>query len=504
MVDIISNIGGYLWGPPMVVTIIFCGLFLTIRAKFFSIRHFGHAFSYTLGKEGRKESNDRSHGNISPFEAICIAVGGAVGVGAIGGVAAAIAVGGPGAVFWMWVWGFFGMSVKMVEVALASYYRSKDERGNYYGGPSYYMQKGLGWDKGWKVGGVLAVCFGVTFLANAFSASQVFTISEALNTSFGIPRIPIAAAYTAFILYLVWRGVPRIAKFASKCVPFMCLLYLTGGIILMIMNYENLPWVIENIFVHAFTPMSATGGFVGAGVMTIIRTGVARSINSNEAGQGSSPMIHASASTVHPIRQGLWGGVEVFIDTMLVCTITALAVLCTGTWNSGLTAATLTISAFESGFGIIGVYFIGLITFLFGITTTTGWFSYYSALVAHAFEKHPDIKYKALFVFKLIFPWPNVIIVTLFVVTGHSANLFWAIIDILTVLPTFFNVIAISLLSGVFVKLLNDYKARYMGIGQVDPNFHVFYEDKLAHEAKGQSSATAASPGQRAEGPATA
>jgi AGCS family alanine or glycine:cation symporter len=261
----------------------------------------------------------------------------------------------------------------------------------------------------------------------------------------------------------------------------------------MIMNYENLPWVIENIFVHAFSPMSATGGFVGAGVMTIIRTGVARSINSNEAGQGSSPMIHASASTVHPIRQGLWGCVEVFIDTMLVCTITAMAVLCTGVWNSGLTAATLTIEAFKSGFGLPGVYFIGLITFLFGITTTTGWFSYYSSLVAHAFEKKPAVKYRALFIFKLIFPWPNVIIVTIFVVTGHSANLFWAIIDILTVLPTFFNVIAISLLSGVFAKLLKDYNARYLGQGQVAPNFHIFSEDRPAQAgrttAAGQSKA---------------
>lgn len=484
VVDLISSIGGFLWGPPMVVTIIACGLYLTLKARFFSFFHFGHTFRYTLFKVGGSESKDRSHGEISPFEAICIAVGGAVGVGAIGGVAAAIAVGGPGAVFWMWVWGFFGMSVKMVEVALACYYRSKDEQGSYYGGPSYYMQKGLAWDKGWKIGLFLAVCFGCTFITNAFSASQIFTISEALHRSFNIPRIPVAAMYTAFIFYLIWRGVPRIASFASRVVPVMCLLYLLGGIILMIMNHENLPWVFESIFIHAFTPMSAVGGFAGAGVMTIIRTGVARSINSNEAGQGSSPMIHAKASTVHPIRQGLWGSVEVFIDTMIVCTITALAVLSTGVWNSGLTAATLTIAAFESGFGSLGVWFIGIVTFLFGITTTTGWYSYYTSLVAHAFEKFPNLKYKALFVFKLIFPWPNLIIVALFVMTGHSANLFWAVIDILTVLPTFFNVIAISLLSGVFVKLLNDYKARYMGIGTVDPKFHIFYEDKMDYERK--------------------
>lgn len=478
MQDIIAKIGGFLWGPPMVVTIIGCGLLLTFRSGFFSFRFLGHIFKNTLGQLGKKETKDKTAGGVSPFEAICVAVGGAVGVGAIGGVAAAIAVGGPGAVFWMWVWGFFGMTVKMVEVTLSCYYRSKNEKGDYYGGPSYYMQKGLMKDKGWKIGGVLAVLFGTTFLFNAFSASQIFTISEALNTSFGIPRIPVAAVYTLFVLFLVWKGVPRIASFASKIVPFMCLLYLLGGITLMCLNYQVIPSLFSAIFTQAFTGAAASGGFVGAGVMQIIRTGIARSINSNEAGQGSSPMIHGTAKTVHPIRQGMWGSVEVFIDTMIVCTVTALSVLSTGVWNSGLTAATLTIEAFRSGFGEVGVYFIGFITFLFGVTTTTGWFSYYCSLLVHAFGKDPKTRDRVLTVFKIIFPWPNVILVTIFVVTGSSANVFWSIIDVLTVLPTFFNVIAIALLSGVFVKLMKDYKARYLHIGKVDPNFRIFYEEE--------------------------
>ena len=187
------------------------------------------------------------------------------------------------------------MTVKLAEVTLACYYRSKDEKGNYYGGPSYYMEKGLKRDKGMKSGLYLAWLFGMAFLIQAFSGNQVFTIAESLNSTFGIPMIPFSCGYALFIFYIIWKGVPRVASFASKCVPFMCLLYFFGGIILIIVNYKALPGVFVSIIHDAFTGSAAAGGFVGAGVMTVIRTGIARSINSNEAGQGSSPMIHASA-----------------------------------------------------------------------------------------------------------------------------------------------------------------------------------------------------------------
>ncbi len=479
MQAILDSIGGYLWGPPMIISIMAVGLFLTIRSKFFGFRFIRHAFKHTLGTITTKENTDKSKGGLSPFEAICIAIGGAVGVGAIGGVSAAIAVGGPGAVFWMWVWGFFGMTVKMVEVSLACYYRSQDEKGRYFGGPSYYMQKGLGMERGWQIGFVLAALFGVTFIANAFSASQIFTISEALNVSFHIPRIPIAIAYSALIAYLIWKGTPRIAKFASRCVPFMCILYLLAGIIMVVINIKDMPEIFRMIFTQAFVGGAPLGGFVGASVMQIIKTGIARSINSNEAGQGSSPQIHASANTIHPVRQGLWGVVEVFVDTMLVCTVTAMAILSTGVWNCGLTGATLAIEAFRVSFGEAGVAFIGLIVFLFGITTTTGWYSYYCSIIINFFRNNLKLRNRALAVFKVIFPLPGIIVVSAFVLTGSSANLFWSIIDIVTVLPTFFNVLALALLSGDFIRLLNDYKARYLNIGKVDPNFHIFYDDGI-------------------------
>ncbi len=478
MQDIIGKIGSFLWGPPMIIAIIGCGLYLTLKSGFFSFRYIGHVFKNTLGTMAKKESKEKEAGKVSPFEAICVAVGGAVGVGSIGGVAAAIAVGGPGALFWILLWAFFGMTVKLAEVTLACYYRSKDEKGNYYGGPSYYMEKGLGRDKGIKGGFYLAWLFGTAFIIQAFSGNQVFTIAESLNTAFGIPMIPFACAYSLFIFYIIWKGVPRVASFASKCVPFMCVLYFLGGIVLILVNIKELPGVLAAVFSQAFTGSAATGGFVGAGIMTVIKTGLARSINSNEAGQGSSPMIHAKADTPHPVRQGLWGSFEVFVDTILVCTITALAILCTGQWKSGLTSATLTIAAYESVFGKAGLYFIGIIMLLFGLTTTAGWFTYYCSLIAHGLRNHPKLRDTAMMAFKIIFPWPNIIIVAMIVLSGSGPNLYWALIDIVTVLPTFFNVIALFLLSGVFVKLLKDYKARYLGVGKVDPDFKIFYEDE--------------------------
>lgn len=448
MQQIISNIGSLLWGPPMIIAIMGCGILLTVRSKFFVFRYFGLIFRKTLGS--MKSSGQKRAGKVSPFEAICVAVGGAVGVGSLGGVAAAIAVGGPGALFWILAWAAFGMTVKVAEVSLACHYRCTDSHGNFYGGPSYYIERGLGEQKGFKGAKVLAWCFGIAFLLAAFSGNQVFTIAEALNATFHIPMIPFACVYSLFVFYITWKGVPRIASFASKLVPFMCLLYFVGGIVLI----------------------------------AVIRTGIARSINSNEAGQGSSPMIHAAADTPHPVEQGLWGAIEVFVSTVLVSTITALAILSTGTWSSGLTSVTLTITAFQSVFGQAGLYFIGIIAFLFGITTTTGWFTYYCSLIAHGFRHNEKLRDRLILIFKIIFPWPNIIVVALIVLSGKGPNLYWAMIDVVTVLPTFFNVIALIGLSGVFIRLLNDYKARYLGVGTVDPNFHIFYEDEARDRSK--------------------
>lgn len=289
--------------------------------------------------------------------------------------------------------------------------------------------------------------------------------------------IGVTLAYSAILFYIIWKGTPRVAAFASKAVPFMCALFIAGGVILICANYENVPHVFKMIFHDAFTGSAAVGGFVGSTVSTVISTGVARSINSNEAGQGSSPLIHGSANTVHPFRQGIWGSFEVFMDTIVVCSITALSVLCSGAWTEGYTGATLTIKAYESVFGRFGSVYIGLMCALFGLTTTAGWYTYYIAVMRHGLRYKPVLADKLELLFKFIFPLPNIVIVTSIVLTGNGPDLFWTIVNISLVAPVFTNLLGLFMLRNKYFEIMKDYKARYMGVGKVDPNFHVFYED---------------------------
>lgn len=371
------------------------------------------------------------------------------------------------------------MTVKMVESSIGCYYRSQNKDGEYFGGPSYCMARGIAGEKGLKISTVLAALFGISFMFHSVSGLSVFNISDALYASLNIPRLVTAGGFSLFLLYIIWKGVPRISKFSVKMVPFMCMIYLLAGIIIIIMHIQNVPAVFAQIFHDAFTGTAATGGFVGVGVMTVVRTGIARSINSNEAGQGSSPMIHSSADTIHPIRQGMWGCTEVFVDTIIVCTVTALSILCTGAWSSGLNGAALGVEAFRLSFGQAGVLFIGLLVFLFGLTTSAGWFSYYNALLNHAFGKNPKVYHALLTFWKILYPAASFGIVLIFVLLDADLSLFWNFMDIITVLPVFFNVISLFFLIDVFFKLFKDYKARYLGIGEVDPNMKVFYEDTL-------------------------
>jgi len=475
--DLVYKLSGIVWGTPLLATVLFGGAFYTLITKLFSFRYFGHMLKSTFGTLLKKDdSKEKTAGKVSPFEAVAVAIGGAVGVGNIGGVATAIATGGPGSIFWMWLWALFGMTIKTAEVSLACYYRSKDEKGNYYGGPTYYMEKGMGKEKGWKIWVLFAWVFGVGIFSGSLSGAQTFTIAESLNTAFGVPMLPFSIVYSAFIMFVIWRGFTSVANFATKVVPLMCALYIVGGIVIVIMNIGTIPSVFAMIFRDAFTGTAAVGGFAGAATAQVIRTGVARSIYSNEAGWGSSPMAHASANTPHPIRQGLWGSFEVFVDTILVCSITALAVLCTGVWTSGVSGASLTIEAYRAAFGFIGEKFIAIAVFLFGLTTTTGWFLYYEVLLRQLFRNNPSVKDKIINGYKIFYVLPGLFNVYLAVTGGQGPEFMWALADCLNAIPTFVNVVVLIILHKTFMQLLNDYKARYLGVGVVDPNFKVFYD----------------------------
>ncbi|MDD5921623.1 MAG: sodium:alanine symporter family protein [Eubacteriales bacterium] len=470
----------FLWGTPFIVFCLFIGFYFFLRGKCFTIVHFPHIWKHTLVAQIHKDKDaeQKKAGTVSPIEAVCIAIGGCVGAGNIGGVATAIATGGPGAVFYLWVWAFLGMMIKCVEITLGCHYRTTNEKGEYFGGGTYCLERGIGREQhhpklGLFLAVLLAVCFWMQFLAG----SQAYTISEVLHYSFGINMVVVTLLYSVMLWYVIWKGVPRIAKLATMAVPFMCVAFIIGGLGLIIANIATLPSVFVSIFKYAFTPHAAVGGFAGCAVSEAISRGLSRSINSGEAGQASSPFIHGSADTPHPVAEGLWGAFEIFMDTVVVCSISALAVLCTGEWTSGADGATLSIMAYHTLYGRFADYFIGFIMVLFGITSTAGWFTYYCTVIQWLFRSHPILRDRILFIFKLVFPIPNIVIVTSITVGGYSADLFWAIVDVSLAPVVFSNLLGLFLLRNKFFDLLKDYKARYMGIGKVDPNFRVFYED---------------------------
>ena len=261
----------------------------------------------------------------------------------------------------------------------------------------------------------------------------------------------------------------------------MCLFYLAGGIVIILMNIANLPASLALIVKSAFTGTAASGAFMGASVALVIRTGFARAMFSNEAGWGTSPMIHASAKTEHPVKQGLWGSFEVFVDTMLVCTVTGLVIVVTGKWNSGLDGPALTLSAFESVLGPGGSIIITVGVFLFGLSTTSGWWAYFEVLLRHLCGENEKLKKTLINIFKVVYPIPGFLVVLLYALGSDVSGAdIWAIADLTTGVPAFINLVVIIFLSGKFFQLLKDYRARYLGRGQVDPNFKLFDEDVQA------------------------
>ncbi|MCG7344597.1 sodium:alanine symporter family protein [Sporosarcina sp. ACRSL] len=482
MDKILETIVSWLWGWPLIFTVLFVGVYFTIGSKFFQIGYLPHIFKATFGKLfSKKDKVESDKGVLTPFQAVSTAIGGSVGVGNIGGVATAIAVGGPGAVFWMWITALLGMMTKTVEVTLAVHYRSTDEKGNPYGGPTYYMEKGLGEEMKFKFWKIPAILFGFGIFTTFFITLQNYTVSEAVSSTFNIGMIPSSLIYVTLIYVIIYGGIKRIGEIATKLIPFMCIFYVVASLFIIFKNYSEIIPVFALIFDSAFTGMAAVGGFTGAVIAQVIRMGVARAVYSNEAGWGTSPMIHSTAKTNHPIKQGMWGAVEVFVDTIIVCSMTAFTIIITGVWSSGLDGASLTLSAFEVGIGEVGRYIIALSVFLFGLTTTTGWYTYYEIILRHLFggEKKVDVKNKTIFFYKWLYPIPGLLMVVYAVYYDLPGKAVWYFADITTAIPTFINLIVIMVLSKKFFELLRDYKARHLNIGTIDSHFNVFYEDKL-------------------------
>lgn len=452
-----SYVNGFIWGVPAMICIIGVGIYLSVRTGFLQIRKFGFAFRHTAGKIFDK--TEAADGAITPFQALCTALAGTVGTGNIAGVAGAIALGGPGAVFWMWISAILGMCTKFAEVTLAVHFREKNAHGDWVGGPMYYIKNGL--SKKWQFLAVLFSIFGAVAVFGTGNATQVNTIVTALNTAFlnygVISNVQVgtfnlvAGIIIAICLGLVLLGgIKRIGSFTEKLVPFMALLYVALGLGVIIINIKNVPGVFASIFEGAFAPKAVTGGIVGSMFMSM-RRGVSRGIFSNEAGLGTGSIAHATSHTNEPVEQGLFGIFEVFTDTIVICTLTALIILCSGvTVNYGQAAgAELTIAGLTVSYGKWVSVFAAVALACFAFSTAIGWGLYGSRCL------------EFLFGTKIIKPF--LLVYSMVAIVGATMDLgfIWDISDTFNGLMLIPNLIAVFMLSGTVIELTKDYFQRH-------------------------------------------
>ncbi len=441
LTQILDSFAGLLWGWPMMILIAACGIVFTLGTGFFQIRHLPLIFRETIGKVLRGEKAE-GKGTITPFQAISAALAGTIGNGNIAGVATAIALGGPGAVFWMWVMALLGMMTKFVEVTLAVLYREERPDGSFYGGPMYYIEKGLG--KRWKP---LAMFYGVMMILGALGTAvwvQPSTMATAVERTFGIKPLYTVIASVVLTASVVFGGFKRIGRFSEKITPFLVIFYVFFSIGIIGLNILNLPAVFALIFKSAFNGHSAVGGFAGATLMLTIRSGAARGTFSNEAGLGTAPMVHATAITDHPCNQGLYGAMEVFIDTIVMCTMTALVILCAAPdlWASGQNGVELTFAGFNSLYGHFGYAIVTITVVLAALTTMIGYYFEYKTSVVYVFGDKP----LTLFIFNFLWLVPP------FIALEKPINFVWTIVDISTGIEGIPNMIALLLLAPVFFK----------------------------------------------------
>ena len=433
----IDAINGLVWGPIMLTLLLGTGIFLTIGLRGMTITRIPFAFKQLL--KGRKASGE---GEISPFNALMTALSSTVGTGNIAGVATAIGIGGPGALFWMWCTALVGMATKYAEAVLAVNYRETDAAGKKVGGPMYYIKNGLG--KRWKPLAFLFALFGALAGFGLANTVQSNTVSQVLFNNFQIPTVASGLVMALLVALVLLGGIQRIAQVAGKLVPLMTVIYLVSTLLILLMNLTEIPAALVFIVDSAFNGTAATGGFAGATVMIALRMGVSRGIFSNESGLGSAPIAHAAAATNSPVRQGTIAMLGTFIDTLIICTMTGLVLIVTDVWNSDLQGAAMTLQVFDSSLPF-GGDILSLCIALFAFTTMLGW-SYYGERCAQ-FLLGP----------KVVLPFRVLWVVGIFLGTQMSLGLVWKMSDALNGMMAIPNLIALLLLSPVVFKLTRQY-----------------------------------------------
>ena len=450
-----SVINDFIWGVPAMICIIGVGLYLSIRTRFLQIRKFGYAIQTTIGRMFRKK--EASDGALTPFQAVCTALAATVGTGNIAGVAGAIAIGGPGAVFWMWISAILGMCTKFFEVTLAVHFRERNADGDLVGGPMYYIKNGLG--KNWRWLAYLFAGFGVLTVFGTGNATQVNTITTAIDSALlnyhviSTDTVPvmnwiIGIAITFLVGLILLGGVKRIGQVTERLVPFMAVLYIVLALGVVVFHFQNIPAVFASIFEGAFHPSAVTGGVIGSFFLSM-KKGVSRGIFSNEAGLGTGSIAHACADTRKPVKQGLFGIFEVFADTIVICTLTALVILCSGVSvpYGEAAGAELTIEGFTATYGNWVSIFTAVAMCCFAFSTILGWGLYGARCIEFLFDA------------KVIKPF--MVAYSLVAILGATVELglLWSIAETFNGLMAIPNLIAVFLLSGTVVKMTKEYFA---------------------------------------------
>lgn len=440
LTNYITQVNGIVWGPAMLVLILGTGIYLMLGLRLMPFRQLGYGFRMLWqGRVGR------GAGDITPFNALMTSLSATVGTGNIAGVATAIFLGGPGALFWMWCTALVGMATKYAEAVCAVHYRETDEAGNHVGGPMYYIKNGL--KSHWTWLGTAFAIFGALAGFGIGNTVQAHSVADVLHSSFHIPTWATGVTLALLVGLVLIGGIRWIAEVAGKIVPIMVILYLICGLIILALNAAEIPKAFDLIFTYAFTPIAATGGFAGAAVWAAIRFGVARGIFSNEAGLGSAPIAHAAARTDNPVRQGVIAMLDPLIDTIMICTLTGLVIIISGAWTTGVSGAPLTSTAFEQALPNFGGYVVTFGLVLFAFTTLLGWSFYGEKCVEYLFG------IKSIIPFRLL--W--VIIVPIGAV--GDLEMTWLVADTLNALMAIPNLVALLLLSPVIFKLTRDYFA---------------------------------------------
>ncbi len=497
LTQINDSINGFVWGWVGLILLLGTGIIATVSTRIFQVSRLKHWWSNTIGSLFKKEviGHTKEKGAISPFQALCTALAATVGTGNIAGVAAAICVGGAGAVFWMWVAAFLGMMTNYSENVLGLYFRRKNNNGEWSGGAMYYLRDGLGSKKNCKwLGKILAAVFCVFTMLASFgigSMGQVNKIVANVATAFDVKALSSVTVFGDVSLYnlllgvlimiltalITLGGLKRIANVAEKIVPFMVVLFVAGSLVVIAVNYQNIIPAIKAIFANAFKPESFVGGTIGSAILVAAKQGFKRGVFSNEAGLGSSVMVHSNSNVKEPVKQGMWGIFEVFADTMVVCTMTALVVLTSGIFNvetgeiaNGLNDATLVGGAFNTVFswGNIGQKFIAIAMFLFAFTTVLGWSHYGSKAWEYLFGAKTTIIFKIIHVCTVIFG------------AVLTSSLAWDISDTFNGLMMIPNLIGVVTMMPLVVKITNNYINRKIKGKNEAPV--ISYDDKIQNE----------------------